>query len=963
LSHSSTNDAEAIAVQDWLVKQGWNEVFLDLDPERGLKAGQRWQDELKKAAERCEVVIFLISPAWVNSKWCLAEFLLAKQLGKTIFGVIVDPTPPADIPTEMTAEWQLVDLTAGELDHSVTVTLPRGAGTATGAFASEGLTRLRIGLMQSGLDPKYFKWPPDHEPDRAPYRGLKPLEADDAGIFFGREGPTIVGLDILRGLRDAPPPRLLVILGASGAGKSSFMRAGLLPRLEREDQHFLPLPVIRPERAVVTGDSGLITCLEEALKAVGMTRSRSELREMASRGGAGIAPLLSALVGAKVREIGAEAGRMPPTIVIPIDQAEELFTADGAKEGAAFLALIHELSTKDAPAVVALFTVRSDNYEPLQTDPVLGSLRQHTFSLPPMPQGNYATVIQGPPARLTGTDRALVVEETLVQALLTDIEQGGGKDALPLLAFTLERLYLEFHGAGHLTQANYEQLGRIGGSIEAAVERAFEAADADPRVPRDRDARLALLRRGLIPWLAGIDPDIGAPRRSIARLSEIPAEAQPLIQHLVEQRLLATDVSKKTGETTIEPAHEALLRQWGLLQGWLVEDAGLLSVLDGIKRASRDWAANGKTSAWLAHGTQRLIAAQRLQARHDLAAKLEPTDKDYIAACQMAERVAQKKARRAKVLVGTLAACVIAVVGFSYAGILNQSYLKIQLRKLTDIHVPWMKSLLKIRDRNIAGIYIPTALTAEEEQALKPAGRFHECASCPEMVVIPAGNFEMGSGDGRDNERWTHRVTISKQYAVSRFSITFDEWDGCVAHGGCTYRPSDEGWGRGRRPVINVSLHHLKEYVAWLSKQTGNTYRLLSEAEWEYAARADSKSRYPWGNDIGKRNANCNGCESPWDNNQTAPVGEFKPNNFGLFDMQGNVWQWVEDCYHESYEGAPADGRAWTTDCKDENHRVLRGGSWRSSPDDLTSSYRYGYTIGFRPLFNIGFRIARTLTP
>jgi hypothetical protein len=126
------------------------------------------------------------------------------------------------------------------------------------------------------------------------------------------------------------------------------------------------------------------------------------------------------------------------------------------------------------------------------------------------------------------------------------------------------------------------------------VERAFKAADTDPKVPKDRQARLALLRRGLIPWLAGIGPDTGAPRRRVARLSEIPAEARPLVEHLVGQRLLATDVSKATGEKTIEPAHEALLRQWDLLQGWLKEDAALLTVLDGIKRASRDWVANNK---------------------------------------------------------------------------------------------------------------------------------------------------------------------------------------------------------------------------------------------------------------------------------------------------------------------------------------------------------------------------------
>ena len=219
-------------------------------------------------------------------------------------------------------------------------------------------------------------------------------------------------------------------------------------------------------------------------------------------------------------------------------------------------------------------------------------------------------------------------------------------------------------------------LGGIKGSIEAAVERAFKAADADPAIPRDRAARLALLRRGLIPWLAGIDPDTGAPRRRVARLSEIPAEARPLIRHLVEQRLLATDVNKDTGETTIEPAHEALLRQWGLLQGWLTEDAGLLAVLEGVKRASRDWAANDADRAWLAHATDRLAAAERLSARPDLAANLEPTDRDYIAACRKAEADAKRGRRLLQAAIYVLLVGVI--VGL--VGWINQATIADQWR-------------------------------------------------------------------------------------------------------------------------------------------------------------------------------------------------------------------------------------------------------------------------------------------
>jgi hypothetical protein len=641
LSHSSANNAQAIAIRDWMITHGWNDVFLDLDPMRGLKAGERWQEALKRAAEHCEMVMFLVSPVWAASKWCLAEFLFAKSLNKRVFVVIVEPVALADLPIEMTAEWQITDLTTGARDYQATVTLP-GGETAAVAFAGEGLDRLRIGLLQAGLDPKYFAWPPANDPDRPPYRGLSPLESDDAGIFFGRDAPVIDALDRLRGLREAPPPRLLVILAASGAGKSSFLRAGVLPRLAREDRQFLVLPVIRAERAAISGETGLLRALEGAFRAAKLAVARADLRAAIDGGAAKLRALLSALVQPPPPAAADSTGAPKPrTLVLSIDQSEELFLAEGQREARPFLALLRDLVTaEDTPAVIALLTIRSDNYERLQLAKELEGVRQQALSLPPMPRGAYAEVIKGPARRLEGTARALRIDDAVVDALLADIEVGGAKDALPLLAFTLERLHGEYGATGHLKLEHYEKLGRIEGSIEAAVERAFAAADADPRVPKDQEAQLALLRRGLIPWLAGIDPDTGAPRRRVARLSEIPNEARPLVDLLIEQRLLSTDVASATREKTIEPAHEALLRQWGLLQGWLKEDAALLTVLDGVKRAARDWAANERAAAWLTHTEERLRAAERLLERPDLAALLEPTDHEYVAAAQAARAAA-----------------------------------------------------------------------------------------------------------------------------------------------------------------------------------------------------------------------------------------------------------------------------------------------------------------------------------
>ena len=254
---------------------------------------------------------------------------------------------------------------------------------------------------------------------------------------------------------------------------------------------------------------------------------------------------------------------------------------------------------------------------------------------------------------------------------------------------------------------------------------------------------------------------------------------------------------------------------------------------------------------------------------------------------------------------------------------------------------------------------------AQRKEREKPGRAFRDCPECPEMVVVPAGSFMMGSAPGEESrgsdEGPVHRVTIAKPFAVGKYEVTFAEWDACVVAGGCGgHRPGDRGWGRGRRPVINVNWDDAKAYVRWLSDKTGKQYRLPSESEWEYAARAGTTTRYNWGHDIGRNRANCDGCGSRWDNEQTAPAGSFSANPFGLHDMHGNVWEWVEDCWNERYVGAPSDGSAWTDgNC---SRRVLRGGSWDFIPRVLRSAYRNRNRAGYR-YFIFGFRVARTLTP
>ena len=269
----------------------------------------------------------------------------------------------------------------------------------------------------------------------------------------------------------------------------------------------------------------------------------------------------------------------------------------------------------------------------------------------------------------------------------------------------------------------------------------------------------------------------------------------------------------------------------------------------------------------------------------------------------------------------------------------------------------------------------------------------HECPQCPEMVVVPAGQFIMGSPRSetgrKDSEGPPHLVTIAKPFAVGKYEVTFREWDACVAERACG-EAKDERWGRDRRPVINVNFEQARGYAEWLSEKTGKKYRLLSEAEWEYAARAGSDKARFWGNGSDRACQFANvfdargnakykvwggdsfGCDDQYAN--TAPVGSFLPNAFGLHDMLGNVWEWVEDCWNGSYAGAPADGRVWSQGyC---SGRVVRGGSWNISPPGVRSAYPGdGWDNG--PPFvrsasrflndhslrddGLGFRVARTL--
>jgi formylglycine-generating enzyme required for sulfatase activity len=427
----------------------------------------------------------------------------------------------------------------------------------------------------------------------------------------------------------------------------------------------------------------------------------------------------------------------------------------------------------------------------------------------------------------------------------------------------------------------------------------------------------------------------GEPTRRRAPRSEFSEDEWRLVSKLADypNRLLVT-VASEAGETYAEVAHEAIFRRWDRLREWIATEREFLAWRSGLEAARRAWQATPDASK---HDAL-LMGAALMQAQSWLAQRaddLPAADCDFIF---LSRKMAQRRKLRARALVGVLVAVIVAVL----AGWWKQDALKERYY--------W---------HTVMGSTLLTA-KQEREKAATPGSEFEECRrGCPTMIVVPAGRFMMGSLEnepGRSpDEGPQHEVTIATPFAVSKTEVTFAQWDACIAAAACS-NVSDSTWGQGiggSLPVINVSWHQAKQYAAWLSRITGRDYRLLTEAEWEYAARAGSSAdeaevqldQYAW------YGINSDG--------KTHPVAGKKANAFGLYDMQGNVAEWCEDLWHAHYDGAPIDGSPWLQD-GDDRRRVLRGGSWFLTARDLRVAYRDWDFVDDQN-DNLGFRLARTL--
>jgi len=643
ISHSNADNAAAIRVRDYLRREGWSQFFLDLDPEQGIAPGHRWQKELRQAGERCSGVVLLLSPNWVLSRWCQTEFLVADQLGKKIFPVMIAPVPLEHLPYDLQGRFQIADASIADRE-------------------CDGLKHLSIGLRRAGLDPNSFPWPPAGDPNRCVYRGLQSLEEEDAAIFFGRDGLITKALDAIRRLRSGSPERMLIVLGASGAGKSSFLKAGIIARLRRDEDNFLVLPTIRPERAALSGRMGLAASLQsdpEQISGVRDVLERfSDLRRLATE------HLLRFAESAP-----GNLTRKAPTIILPLDQAEELFVPEN-QEAISVLELLSEAIRADSDTILVA-TIRSDSFERFQQEPRFAEIPLVPFSLPPLPLGAFKEIIEGPP-RLANPP--LAIEPELSDRLLEDL---AAEDALPLLAFTLERLSALHPRGGKLTLRQYEhEFGGLQGAITAAVDAAFSAARRDPALPQTHSQLEALARAAFIPALVYLEGAGSEPRRRVEPFDALPELTKPLVRHFIDQRLLVCHKTVVEGRETdtVEVTHEAILRQWPALRSWIAEERSALHALEAARAAAMDWRAHGATAkddtqGWLIHRGGRLEEAEALTRRPDFVAAIEPALLLYLSACRkqedtqrLRERESLRRTRRLQRRVWVLLSVATAVI-------------------------------------------------------------------------------------------------------------------------------------------------------------------------------------------------------------------------------------------------------------------------------------------------------------
>jgi hypothetical protein len=706
VSHSSKDDQAANALERWLHANGFTDVFVD---HQSLAGGDKWRDELRASAAACRVVICLVSENWLTSDECYGEFAAATYtMGKRIIplfllrsGSDLGEAPKKRL-ANVCAEDQGINLepclgTDGALDLE--------ADRSVAARLVAGL-RAAGALARVGLDPGVFPI----DPRSPPFPGLASFGDDDAdaALFYGRSREIAHVLEELRKMRAEHDTRPLVILGASGAGKSSLLKAGIIPRLRREAPAWLPLRSFRPgANPLLNFADAFARTYANFNKVEAAVAIRDRLLEAWSRAErdehqdltvAGVTTLASTLE-AEGHKLRAAAGRAGASILVSVDQAEEVARAED--KGADVLAdYLHAAAVATQTGWQLAFTIRSDSFPELQSHRRFRGLEARGYDLRPLPVFRFDSVIEEPARRY-----GVKVEDELVDVLMQDAPQ---EDALPLLAFAMQRLW-PYAASGTLTKDNYRKVGGLKGLIEDAAERALRGIAPNQDVPVPSGAppqRLVeMAARAFVPALAQINEQ-GATIRRVVDWARFDHEEQALLTNFAEWRLVVRKGEGDTEGGTVEVAHEALFREWSRLQSWLEPERARLEALRSLQTAALAWDRHGRKAGFLDHRRGRLSEARSLARNERYRARLGDVELGYLAACRSAERI-----REFRTDAGALA--ILLAAGLTYIGLAD-----------SGVAVFGAGSLQRLIDRYGISFFRPVHSYAEIERAAAPARNF-----------------------------------------------------------------------------------------------------------------------------------------------------------------------------------------------------------------------------------------------
>lgn len=934
VSHSSADTGWAEDIHRLLDEHGYG-VFLDSHPDDGIRVGEEWERTLWLRLRQSSGVIVLCSPNWLRSPWCVAEALIARERGKTIFVLVAAAVRDTDA-----TRLPLPDAQPSVPRFLRNVQFLRLSGRP----GHEVEQRLLRGIEQSIQ--------PERQAVRQPYRGLEPYEEQDAGVFFGRDQEKDELIRILKRRRLGNAHGFIVVLGASGTGKSSLVRAGILPRLKGEDGGAAwlvgtPIHAADALEGLARSLAGLSHSPENPAT---LQSVRERLNNCFVQQHVRTRPLHDA-----VSEILLANHRTEAHLVLVLDQLEEVFRGPG-KAGAAVLGLLLTACSDHGSRLVVIATMRSDSLTLFQLLPAAAG-RYEQMTLDPMPRSRFAEVISGPANVVS-----LELEPGLTEALIEDTQYS---DALPLLAYALRELYESFGEDGDITLEEYRRrfppvsVPDIDGKpttiqgVSAAVKTVADQIlleegyrglpSADPRL---RDLRNAALRLA--------DYSAGEPHRATARWADMPRSCERVLRRFVRERLLVSGVDS-SGAETLSVSHEALFRVWDRFQQWLAESRDVLALRTQLKRATIEWDEAGRsrdlrwTDDRVVDAVQRLCSGGIACPEHNQESvhPFTPLERRFLGPLTPSE-IAQRLEEPGLELTDRARMGVrLALIGDDRPGVSLDAagFPEIAWVRITGGEVslrdprPEEWAPLAEELSRLTGGSVPDPASHARKRRLHEAGRSQHVPS-----------FEMGK----------YMVTWIQLQAF-RSAPDFDDerwWGGWPAAPGATQPVL------GNHPATHLTWYEARAFCRWLTAHRGDgkAVRLPTEQEWQLAATGGDPSRlYPWGNQLS---------DPPYDYFEyantfegrnraqshlmptTTAVGVFplgtSPN--GVMDLSGNAWEWCESVF----DPQAGDGT--------HSARAVRGGSWVIGLPACTTVY-CGQLDPSSDNYFVGFRVVRSAIP